>query len=334
MFIDQVFIQVQAGDGGNGCVSFRREKYVPRGGPDGGDGGDGGSVILQADRNMTTLIDFRFRPLLQAQKGAHGQGSLKAGHDGDDKIVKIPLGTLVKMDQSSQVLCDLSQDGMTFVAAQGGRGGRGNAHFATSTHQAPRECEPGIAGEKRRLFLELRLVAEVGLVGFPNAGKSTLLNKISKAKSKVADYPFTTLNPVLGVLRLDLMSDLVIADMPGLIEGAHENVGLGHEFLRHLSRTSYLLFVIDISDSAYQKPLDVFPILLKELECYDPLLLERPRSIVANKMDLPGSPENLKKFKKRFPQETLIPISAVKGEGFGPLIAELAKAKSLCVKNS
>ncbi len=334
MFIDQVFIEVKAGDGGSGCVSFRREKYVPKGGPDGGDGGDGGSVILQADRNMTTLIDFRYKPLIKAERGIHGKGGLKAGPDGEDTILKVPVGTWVKLDTNSEVLCDLNQDGMTFVAAKGGKGGRGNAHFATSTHQVPRESEPGEDGEERRLFLELRLVAEVGLVGFPNAGKSTLLNKLSKAKSKVANYPFTTLSPVLGVLRLDPMCDLVLADMPGLIEGAHENVGLGLEFLRHLTRTYYLLFVFDMSESALQKPDEAFSILLKELECYDPLLIKRPRSLVANKMDLPGSEENLKIFKKRFPKETIIAISAVKSEGMGPLIAELAKAKALCVKNS
>ena len=333
MFVDQVTIEVKAGRGGDGCVSFRREKYVPKGGPDGGDGGDGGSVILLSDRNMTTLIDFRFKPLIDAPRGTHGQGSLKAGRDGEDEIVKVPVGTMVKDPETKELLCDLSKDGMSFVAAKGGRGGRGNARFATSTHQAPKECEEGRAGEHKKLFLELRLVADVGLVGFPNAGKSTLLNKISKAKSKVADYPFTTLNPVLGVLRLDPMRDLVIADMPGLIEGAYRNVGLGHEFLRHLSRTRFLLFVIDMSEIAMQNPLDAFEILLDEIKRYDKELYEKPRSVVANKMDLQGSRENLELFVKKFPSETVVPISALKSEGMGGLISEFARIKSICTEN-
>jgi GTP-binding protein len=237
------------------------------------------------------------------------------------------VGTLIKDPETGAVFCDLSEDKMSFVVAKGGRGGRGNARFATSTHQAPRERELGGFGEERKLLLELRLVAEVGLVGFPNAGKSTLLSKISKAKSKIADYPFTTLNPILGVLRLDSMTDLVIADMPGLIEGAHRNVGLGHEFLRHLSRTRFLLFVLDMSEWAYQKPVEAFSVLLKEIGLHDEKLLDRPRTIVANKMDLQGSKEILKMFKQEYPQEKVIPISALKGEGLKELIAELARAK-------
>lgn len=327
MFIDEVIVDVKAGRGGNGCVSFRREKYVPKGGPDGGEGGDGGSVIFEADENMTTLIDFKFKPLIEAQNGAHGKGALKAGYDAQDVVVKVPVGTMIKDVDSGSVLFDLSENQMRFIAAKGGRGGRGNARFATSTHQTPFEHEEGKPGDHLKFLLELRLVADIGLVGFPNAGKSTLLNKISKAKSKVAPYPFTTLNPVLGVLRLDPMNDLVIADMPGLIEGAHQNVGLGHEFLRHLSRTRFLLFVIDISAGAYQNPLKVFSILLKEIGLYNPVLLERPRIIVANKMDIEGSQGNLKKFIKKYPNEKVIPISAVKGEGFKELISELAKIK-------
>jgi GTP-binding protein len=239
----------------------------------------------------------------------------------------VPVGTLIKEPEDGSILCDLSSDKMTFVAAKGGRGGRGNARFATSTHQAPRKRELGEIGEEKKLLLELRIVAEVGLVGFPNAGKSTLLNKISKAKSKVADYPFTTLNPILGVLRLDSMTDIVIADMPGLIEGAHRNVGLGHEFLRHLSRTRYLLFVLDMSEWAYQNPMNAFSTLLKEIGLHDHKLLERPRAIVANKMDLPGSQDNLKIFLSQFPGEKIIPISALKGEGLKNLISELARVK-------
>lgn len=327
MFVDEVIVQIKAGKGGNGCASFRREKYVPRGGPDGGDGGDGGGIIFQTDKNMSTLMDFRFKPLIEAKNGAHGKGSLKAGEDAKDVIVRVPVGTLIKAPEDGAIFCDLSEDKMTYVAAKGGRGGRGNARFATSTHQAPRNRELGESGEERKLLLELRIVAEVGLVGFPNAGKSTLLNKISKARSKVADYPFTTLNPILGVLRLDSMTDIVIADMPGLIEGAHRNVGLGHEFLRHLSRTRYLLFVLDMSEWAYQNPIKAFSTLIKEIELHDDKLLERPRTIVANKMDLPGSEENLKIFLEKFPQEKVIPISALKGQGLKDLISELARVK-------
>ncbi|MBI1883022.1 MAG: GTPase ObgE [Chlamydiae bacterium] len=333
MFIDRVTIEVKAGKGGNGCVAFRREKYVPRGGPYGGDGGDGGDVILLADSNLATLIDFKFRPLVEAREGVRGKGGLKDGEDGKDVCVKVPVGTLVKEVEGGTLLCDLVQDGMTFTAAKGGRGGRGNTHFATSTHQTPREAEEGGLGEHRKLLLELRVVAHVGLVGFPNAGKSTLLNKISKAKSKVADYPFTTLNPVLGVLKLDELSQVVIADMPGLVEGAHQNVGLGHEFLRHITRTRFLLFVLDMSGYAYQEPIKAFSTLLKEIELYDADLLKRSRSMVANKMDLEGAPENLKKFKKKFPKEKVIAISALKGEGLGELISELARVKTLCAQS-
>jgi GTP-binding protein len=273
-------------------------------------------------------MDFKFKPLIEAKNGAHGKGALKAGEDAKDVIVRVPVGTLIKDPETGTVFCDLSEDKMSFVVAKGGRGGRGNARFATSTHQAPRERELGGSGEERKLLLELRLVAEVGLVGFPNAGKSTLLSKISKAKSKIADYPFTTLNPILGVLRLDSMTDLVIADMPGLIEGAHRNVGLGHEFLRHLSRTRFLLFVLDMSEWAYQKPVEAFSVLLKEIELHDEKLLDRPRTIVANKMDLQGSKENLKIFIQKYPQEKVIPISALKGEGLKELISELARVKT------
>lgn len=325
MFIDEVTVEVKAGKGGNGCMSFRREKYVPKGGPDGGDGGDGGNVIFQSDENMSTLLDFKFKPLIEAKSGQHGKGSLKAGQDAEDVIVKVPVGTVVKDVETDQILCDLDRVGASYIAAKGGRGGRGNARFATSTHQAPREHEEGKEGQKRKLKLELRLVAQVGLVGFPNAGKSTLLNKISKAKSKIADYAFTTLSPVLGVVRLDESNDLVVADMPGLIEGAHRNVGLGHEFLRHILRTKALLFVIDMSSSAYQEPLEAFSTLLKELELYDRTFLERPRIVVANKMDLPGAQDLLKSFIERYPQENIISISAVKGERLGKLIEGMKK---------
>ena len=333
-FIDQVTVKVKAGRGGNGCVSFRREKYVPKGGPDGGDGGDGGDVIFKSDFNLTTLLDFKFRPLISAESGEHGKGSLMAGLNGKDCLLQVPVGTMVKIPETGELLSDLSTQGMTLIAAKGGRGGRGNAHFATPTHQSPRECEEGGAGEHRQLLLELRIVADVGLVGFPNAGKSTLLNRVSNAKSKVADYPFTTLNPVLGVIRLGEMLDLVVADMPGLIKGAHENVGLGHEFLRHLTRTRFLLFVVDMSEYAIKEAWDVFSILLDEIRCYDEALLNRPRAIIANKIDMPGAVENLQKFKNLFPGENVIEISALTGVGLPRLREEFFRIKELCVKVS
>jgi GTP-binding protein len=334
MFVDEVVVDVRAGNGGNGCAAFRREKYVPKGGPNGGDGGRGGDIIFEADCNMSTLLDFKFKPRIFAKHGVSGKGSLKNGLDAEDVIVKVPVGTLIKDAESKEIIFDLNEDRMRFIGAKGGRGGHGNTWYHTSTHQAPLEHEEGFPGQHRKLLLELRLVADVGLVGFPNAGKSTLLNKISKAKSKIGDYPFTTLNPVLGVFRLDAMQHLVIADMPGLIEGAHQNVGLGHEFLRHLSRTKFLLFVLDMSEIAMQNPMHAFKILMKEIELYDAELLKRPRSIVANKMDLPGSEENLESFKKKYPEEKVVAISGLKGEGMKELISEFARIKSLCAVNS
>lgn len=334
MFVDEVVVEVKAGSGGNGCAAFRREKYVPKGGPNGGDGGDGGDIIFEADCNMSTLLDFKFKPRLIAKHGIAGKGSLKNGLDAEDVIVKVPVGTLVKNPDTQEILCDLNQDKMRFIGAKGGRGGHGNTWYHTSTHQAPTEYEEGFPGEHRKLLLELRLVADVGLVGFPNAGKSTLLNKISKAKSKVGNYPFTTLNPVLGVLRLGALQELVIADMPGLIEGAHDNVGLGHEFLRHLSRTKFLLFVLDMSEIAMQNPIHAFEILTKEIELHDSELLKRPHSIIANKMDMPGAEENLKLFKKKYGREKIVAISALKGEGMKDLIAEFGRIKSICAANS
>lgn len=326
MFVDQVTVQVKAGRGGDGCVGFRREKYVPRGGPYGGDGGNGGSIIFEADENMSTLIDFKYRPILEAKSGVRGKGGLKDGESAQDVTIHLPLGTLVRDPQSLEILCDLCKNRMQFIAAKGGKGGRGNTHFATSTHQTPREFEEGELGQSRNLMLELLIVAEVGLIGLPNAGKSTLLNKISNARSKVANYPFTTLNPVLGVLRLDDV-DIVVADMPGLIDGAHRNVGLGHEFLRHLTRTRSLLFVLDMSEISLQNPIEAFQILLNELELYDAELLKRPRKIVANKIDLPGSDKSLKKFIKKYPEEIVIPVSALKGTGMSDLVSEVVKLK-------
>lgn len=334
MFIDEVTIEVKGGHGGNGCVSFRREKYVPKGGPDGGDGGHGGSVIFLADRNLSTLIDFKYKPLIEGKDGAHGKGGLKDGESAQDVTVRVPVGTLVKDVVTGQVLSDLTKAGVSYTAARGGRGGRGNTRFASATHQTPRESEPGRPGERRKLLLELQLIADVGLLGLPNAGKSTLLNRVSKAHSKVADYPFTTLHPVLGVFCFDETSQIVIADMPGLIEGAYHNAGLGHAFLRHVSRTRYLLFVLDMSEYAPIQPLDAFSILLDEIGRYDMKLHERARSIAANKMDLPGSQRNLQEFRDKYPGETVVALSAATGAGLQDLVRELARVKTLCAEAS
>lgn len=286
MFVDQARISVQAGKGGNGVCSFRREKFVPRGGPDGGDGGNGGAVVLQASHRLTTLLDLRYQQHYEAKPGDPGQGSNKHGKTAEDVVVLVPVGTVVVDDESGETLGDLTEDGQSLVVARGGRGGRGNSHFATSTNQTPTRCEPGRPGESRSLRLELKLLADVGLIGFPNAGKSTLIAAISAARPKIADYPFTTLIPNLGVVRVDHEHSFVVADIPGLIEGAHEGKGLGQQFLRHIERTSYLLHLIDISEWGTDDPVATFEILRQELTAYDPTLKKRPFAVVATKVDL------------------------------------------------
>lgn len=286
MFVDQARISVQAGKGGNGVCSFRREKFVPRGGPDGGDGGNGGAVVLQASHRLTTLLDLRYQQHYEAKPGDPGQGSNKHGKTAEDVVVLVPVGTVVVDDESGETLGDLTEDGQSLVVARGGRGGRGNSHFATSTNQTPTRCEPGRPGESRSLRLELKLLADVGLIGFPNAGKSTLIAAISAARPKIADYPFTTLIPNLGVVRVDHEQSFVVADIPGLIEGAHEGKGLGQQFLRHIERTSYLLHLIDISEWGTDDPVATFEILRQELTAYDPTLKKRPFAVVATKVDL------------------------------------------------
>ena len=286
LFLDQARILVKAGDGGNGCMAFRREKYVPRGGPSGGDGGRGGDVTLVASNHHNTLLQFSFNPEHKGERGRHGEGSNKSGADGRSIEVEVPVGTVVYDDNTGELLVDLSEPGQRYLAARGGRGGRGNARFATATHQAPTEHEPGRAGEERRLRLELKLLADVGLVGFPNAGKSTLISRISAARPKVADYPFTTLEPNLGVVKLDDFRSFVVADIPGLIEGAHLGHGLGTQFLRHIERTRVLAHLVDVSDGSGRDPVNDFHVILAELESFSPELTQKPMLVVATKMDV------------------------------------------------
>ena len=285
MFIDEVRILVKAGDGGNGCLAFRREKYVPRGGPSGGDGGRGGDVILTSTEHANTLLQFRFNPEHKAERGRHGEGSNRTGADGASREVQVPIGTVVYDDATGERLYDFTKPGETFTVARGGRGGRGNARFATSTHQAPTEHEPGRPGEEKRLRLELKLLADAGLVGFPNAGKSTLISRISAARPKIADYPFTTLEPHLGVVQLPNFRSFVVADIPGLIEGAHTGAGLGIQFLRHIERTRLLVHLVDVSDATGRDPVRDFEIILQELASFSQDLAAKPMILVASKID-------------------------------------------------
>lgn len=286
MFIDRVQVKVKAGDGGNGCSSFRREKFVPRGGPDGGDGGNGGNVIFKVHGGETTLIGLHARPHYEAQRGRHGEGSNKTGQQGEDLICMVPPGTVVRDAETGEFICDLTEDGQEFIVAQGGRGGRGNARFATSTRRAPRYSEPGRKGQLRLLKVELKLIAQVGLVGFPNAGKSTLINGLTHAHARIGDYPFTTLSPVIGTFSISDTQTILIADIPGLIEGAHAGAGLGLDFLRHVERTKILVFVIDISSQAEVPAHEALAVLRRELGCYREDLLRRPWIVACNKCDL------------------------------------------------
>lgn len=285
MLVDTATVELRGGDGGRGCLSFRREKYVPRGGPDGGDGGHGGSVVLVAREGRFTLLDFRYRRQYRAERGQHGAGATKRGRDGEDVVLEVPVGTVVRDHETGEVIADLDAPGARVVAARGGRGGRGNARFATSTDRAPRRAEEGRPGEERIVDLELKLIADVGIVGLPNAGKSTLLSKLSAARPKIADFPFTTLSPVLGLVRHGVDGSYVVADLPGLIEGAHEGKGLGDRFLRHAERTRGLVVLLD---STAADPAGDYRTLLTELECYGQGLPEKPRIVVLNKIDLFG----------------------------------------------
>ncbi len=285
MFIDEVRILVKAGDGGNGCMAFRREKYVPRGGPSGGDGGRGGDVVLVASEHQNTLLQFRFNPEHKAERGRHGEGSNRTGAEGRSIEVQVPVGTVVYDESTGERLHDFTAPGERFLVARGGKGGRGNARFATSTHQAPTEHEPGRPGEEKHLRLELKLLADVALVGFPNAGKSTLISRISAARPKIADYPFTTLEPHLGVVQMENYRSFVVADIPGLIEGAHRGAGLGIQFLRHIERTRLLAHLVDVSDATGRDPVEDFETVMRELESFSPLLVEKPMIVVATKLD-------------------------------------------------
>jgi len=324
-FIDRVKIFVKAGHGGAGCVSFRREAYVPKGGPDGGDGGEGGDVILLADRQLGTLIDLKYQQQYFAAKGQQGRGKQQSGSDGADTIIRVPVGTTVNDAETRTMIVDLDTDGMEYIIAKGGRGGKGNAFFKSATHQAPRFAQPGEEGEEQWLFLELKLLADVGLVGFPNAGKSTLISRISAAKPKIADYPFTTLSPVLGVVKPEGRRSFVVADIPGLIENAHKGAGLGFEFLRHVERTSILLHMVDVSGMVPGDPVDNFQKINKELELYNAALLQKYMAVAATKIDA-AEPERLEELKGYCHEKgiRLFPISAVTGAGLEPLLNFLA----------
>jgi GTP-binding protein len=322
MFVDRAKIWVKGGDGGNGCVSFRREKHVPRGGPDGGDGGNGGSVFLHATSSLSTLLDFTRSTHFRAPKGRHGQGSKFHGKSGNDLNIRVPAGTVVRDRDHGHILKDLKEDTDSVCIAKGGRGGRGNKRFATATNQTPRYAEDGSPGEERAIELELRLIADAALIGFPNAGKSTLLSRVSAAHPKVAEYPFTTLVPQLGIVDLNDYRRFTLAEIPGLIRGAHEGKGLGDEFLRHIRRTKILCHVIDMGPGA-DPPTDAFSALRDEVRLYDHELSLKPFVVAANKMDLPGSQEKLQDLTRAFPDIRIFPISAVKSQGLGPLLNAL-----------
>jgi GTP-binding protein len=349
MFVDRVKVFAHAGNGGRGSVSFRREKFVPKGGPDGGDGGRGGNVILQAERHVDNLANLFYEPLIKAKNGGHGMGKKMSGRAGADKIVKVPVGTVVwpaeeekrptsnvqrptssseqsaiGNRQSAIPVTDLARDGQEFVLCRGGAGGKGNVHFKSSRNRAPRQYTEGEEGGQGHFLLELRTIADAGLVGYPNAGKSTLLRKISAARPKVAAYPFTTLHPIVGVIEFPGYRRATVADIPGLIEGAHRGFGLGHEFLRHITRCRVLVFVVDIAGSEGRNPVEDLQNLRREIDLYDPTLSSRAWFVVANKMDLPGAKENLKALQKRFPKLQILPTSAAKGEGIDDLKQALA----------
>ena len=327
MFVDEVTIHVTAGAGGRGCLAFRRELRVPRGGPSGGDGGHGGSIFVVASPHTNTLINYRFHPEFNAERGQHGQGSNRTGHTGEDLELAVPIGTLVyekspDADDPPQLLADLAHEGDRVLVAQGGRGGMGNARFATSTNRAPRKVQPGEPGEEKYLRLELKLLADVGLVGFPNAGKSTLIARISAARPKIADYPFTTLTPNLGVVSLGEDRSFVVADVPGLIEGAHRGLGLGHQFLRHLERTRVLVHLVDVSGATGRDPVEDLDTVRRELELFQPTLAAKPQIVAANKIDALDDEERVKQLQRRASKLRLpfFRISGVTGAGVSELL--------------
>lgn len=324
MFVDRVKIHARGGQGGRGCVSFRREKYVPRGGPDGGPGGDGGSVILVADSDTDHLTHLFYQPNQFAKQGEHGRGKQMDGRRGPDLIVKVPPGTLVTQLPGGETVVDLDAVGARFVLCKGGRGGRGNMSYKSSTHQAPREYEEGQPGEEGKFELVLKIVADVSIIGFPNAGKSTLLSKLSKARPKVGSYPFTTLQPMVGILEFQDYHTLRVADVPGLIEGASQNRGLGHDFLRHIERSKYYIVMLDAAGTEGREPWDDYKTLLNELKLFKPELLKKPRMVVANKIDVPGADQKLPMLRKKV-KEKILEISAEQGTGVDELKERLHK---------
>jgi GTPase len=336
MFIDEVRIYVKAGDGGNGCLAFRREKFVPRGGPSGGDGGRGGDVIFVASPHHNTLLHFRFNPEHKAERGRHGEGSNRKGREGESREVATPVGTIVYDADTGEKLYDFTAPGDRFTVAHGGKGGRGNARYATSTHQAPTEHEQGFSGDERRLRLELKLLADVGLVGFPNAGKSTLISRISAARPKIADYPFTTLEPNLGVVSADGDRTFVVADIPGLIEGAHLGHGLGVQFLKHIERTRLLAHLVDVSETSGRDPVQDFEVVMGELASFSDELAAKPMILIATKIDAAQDPERVASL-ERLAAERGLPfykISSVTGEGIDALKRAMAEAVLTPVENN
>lgn len=325
MFVDQVNIIIRAGDGGDGCSSFLREKYVPLGGPDGGDGGKGGDIVLETDPNLQTLFDLRYQKINKAEDGRPGRGKQMTGRSGKDCVLKVPMGTLVKDEDSGELLVDLKNKDQRFIVAVGGRGGFGNAKYKTSSNRAPRKFQTGLTGEKMKLILELKLLADVGIIGFPNAGKSTLIAKISNARPKIADYPFSTLIPNLGIVKMDDFSSFIAADIPGLIEGAHEGKGLGIQFLKHTERTRLLIHLIDFSITSDRDPLEDYQAIQKELKSYSQTLYEKPQVLVPSKIDHPEAEEKFKQFETELKKlnPNLLPISAVTGEGISELLKQI-----------
>lgn len=327
MFVDQVRIFVKAGAGGNGISSFRREKYVPFGGPDGGDGGNGGNIVLVASRRLSTLLDLRYQQQYKAKSGGHGEGSHRHGKTAPDVMIHVPIGTVVLDDDSGDQIADLTEEGQSAIVAAGGRGGRGNSHFATSTNRVPTRFEQGTPGEERWLRLELKLLADVGLVGFPNAGKSTLIAAISAARPKIAEYPFTTLTPNLGVVQWTDQSSFVVADIPGLIEGAHEGKGLGFQFLRHIERTTFLLHLVDISEWTADDPVAGFEVMRHELNAYNPSLKKKPFAVVGAKVDSAGNGQRLEHLRAycRRRRIRFFAVSAITREGLESLVQFVGK---------
>lgn len=322
-FIDEAEITVTAGNGGRGCVSFRREKYIPRGGPDGGDGGNGGDVIVRTTVSRRTLYRFRHQKVFRAKDGGHGQGRQKTGKKSDDLVIDVPPGTVITNADTGELICDCVNDGQAHVVAKGGMGGRGNRRFATSTNRAPRYAQPGTAGETLTLQLELKLLADVGIIGFPNAGKSTLLSRISAAKPKIADYPFTTLTPILGVVDTGRGEPFVVADIPGLIQGAHQGAGLGIRFLKHVERTGVLLHVIDATAINPEDPLAGYHVINRELSGFSPQLAQKSQIIAVNKMDLPEASDNAKRLEEAAAGLTIHRISGATGAGIDTLLNTL-----------